>query len=268
MSDIDLIRQLGITGWEVRDQDDTGACVAFAATACFEIFARRKGAAVPAFSEQFLFWAIKTHTDDRWPTSYWTKLGFARQALAKIGICHERLLQTRMDAVMPGTPVAGLEPSKPALDDALNWTCDQFFYRDIDQAGQNLRHLPDAAASLLQCLETGMPAAIAIPVFNRAGDPSSVNNWTTNAAQAFGEVENPDPGRGWKICGSHSVCVTGAVRDSSDPLGVHFIVRNSWGPLWGRYFDKHGFPTFGYGRISASYVNNWCYEILQLGGSG
>jgi len=266
-SGIDLITDLGISGWEVRDQDDTGTCVAFAATACCEILHRQKDAAVPAFSEQFLFWAIKTQTDDCWPTSYWTKLGFARQALAGTGICHEKLLPTRMRAALPGSTVAGSPPSAAAMADARASTCSQSLYYDIDQGGQKLEHLPEAAARLLQCLQAGQPAAISIPVFNRDGDPSSVNNWTTNGARYFGEVADPDPKRGWKICGSHAVCVTWALADNSDPLGVYFVVRNSWGPLWGRDFHKHGLPTSGYGRISASYVNNWCYEILQLGTS-
>jgi hypothetical protein len=77
--------------WPVRDQGSRGTCVAFAAAACVEHTRATVGVPVQDFSEQFLYWAIKTSTADPNPNHDGTFLQFARDALVQAGICEEHL---------------------------------------------------------------------------------------------------------------------------------------------------------------------------------
>jgi hypothetical protein len=69
------------------------------------------------------------------------------------------------------------------------------------------------------------------------------------------------------VVGGHAVCVVGFEPDPEEPMGGYFIARNSWGTLWASLApspgDSHS-PAAGYGEISASYVDAYLWELLQL----
>ncbi|MEJ0044785.1 MAG: hypothetical protein WDN04_00435 [Rhodospirillales bacterium] len=80
----------------------------------------------------------------------------------------------------------------------------------------------------------------------------------------YGRVINPPP---------TSVVVGGPLR-VRDGLcagcrrahGGYFIIRNSWDTAWGHLAPAAGYnsPAPGYGDLSASYVDAYCWELMQL----
>jgi hypothetical protein len=122
-----------------------------------------------------------------------------------------------------------------------------------------------AAALVLQLLGAGRPVAVSLPVFRDPAVPSGPINWATPVAWAYGRILNP-PARS-VVAGGHCVCVTGFVPDASEPNGGYFILRNSWGADWANLAPAPGSsysPEQGYGEISATYVDAYCWELFQL----
>ena len=63
------------------------------------------------------------------------------------------------------------------------------------------------------------------------------------------------------------MCVTGFEPDNLEPTGGYFIVRNSWGTSWASGAPAAGSsyaPEPGYGEVSATYVDAYCWEFFQL----
>jgi hypothetical protein len=122
---------------------------------------------------------------------------------------------------------------------------------------------------VLGLLGKNRPVAVTLPVFK---DPlGRTDNWNTRVARTYGRVINPPPTS--LAVGGHAVCVTGFRPDAAEPHGGYFVFRNSWGVSWastapasavlggaGTYFS----PEPGYGDISASYVDSYLWEVLQL----
>ena len=106
-----------------------------------------------------------------------------------------------------------------------------------------------------------------LPVFK---DPlGTTDNWNTSVALAYGHVLNPPPLSA--ACGGHAVCITGFRPDPAEPNGGYFVFRNSWGSGWAQNApapagSNRSFvaPEPGYGSISASYVESYLWELLQL----
>lgn len=248
LADEDPVEAIRCPPWPVRDQGSRGTCVAFATTAAYELHLCRTQSLSIDLSEQFLYWAIKHHRLDSIPHDDGTRHASATTALDRFGICAE--------AQWPYDPtfrtLVSHDPPPPGA------------------AGAALAHqtsLPAAtahsatqgkAAALLAKLRTHNGVAIALPVFDA---PSGrTNNWTTRAAQTFGEVQNPLPG--WSVSGGHAVCCIGFQPDIHEPLGGHFIIRNSWSTLWGHGLPDAAYagPEPGYGQVSASYVDRYLWE--------
>jgi hypothetical protein len=116
---------------------------------------------------------------------------------------------------------------------------------------------------VIQHLQAGRPVAISLPVYQ---DPVRLNenNWTTAVGWLYGRVFNPPTQA--SVIGGHCVCITGFVPDPNEPNGGHFVIRNSWGPQWGSQAPSPPYhsPEPGYGEISASYVEGFCWELLTL----
>jgi hypothetical protein len=248
---IDL--RLGGLPWPVRNQDPRGTCVAFGATACVEHMQFQSEGANPDYSEEFLYWAIKDHSGDPDKTGDGTWLRFAREVLQSDGICHENLCPYVSSIV---SPVSGPAPNAAATAEATTHKFTATTYQTRPSG---------AAAMVLQLLGNGRPVAICLPVFRDPMLPNGPNNWTTPIGWAYGRVLNPPPAS--LVCGGHCVCVTGFVPDSGEQRGGHFVVRNSWGSDWANLAPSptsSNSPEQGYGEVSASYVDTFCSELLQL----
>src|SRR5262249_9097119 len=109
---------LRLSTWGIKDQGLRGTCVAFGATACVEHLQAAASGASAQFSEQFLYWAIKTQTNDPRPTTDGTWLHFARDALQSHGICQAHYWPYVGNAVSPISGDTFADPTSAALADA------------------------------------------------------------------------------------------------------------------------------------------------------
>lgn len=249
---------LRVARWPVRDQGQRGTCVAFGAAACLEHVRSGGKAPVPDLSEQFLYWAAKMHGGDPKPNDDGTALLYARNALDQIGICDEQLWSYNGT---PGPTVTQASHNDPSVSAQTNAQLNRVRARGYQQMGLS-------AGTVLASLQQGRPVAISLPVFKDAffrNDPSSPTNWTMASGWAYGRVLNPPPQS--VAVGGHAVCIVGWEPDPSEPQGGYFIIRNSWGTNWGAQAPSTGnsySPAPGYGEISASYVENYTWEILEL----
>jgi len=243
--------------WPVRDQKARGTCVAHAIVACREHLAFQQGEDPQRFdlSEQFLFWATKTGSDDRSPGKDGTWVRFARQALEKHGVCQENLWPYN-GTLRPGdvTHAGSGIPTPEALANAKKFCHSTTKYSE-----------GGTSAGLLELLvNTQRPVAISLPVF---ADSTSheLTNWNTPVGIAYGEVLDPPPTS--VATAGHAVCVIGFVPDEEELMGGYFIIRNSWGTQkFGRdapTLDWHT-PESGYGQVSATYIENYLWELCVL----
>jgi hypothetical protein len=74
------------------------------------------------------------------------------------------------------------------------------------------------------------------------------------AVQLSGQITMPLPGE--NMVGGHAMVLVGYQDDDSVPGGGFFILRNSWGKLWG-VNCKYG---AGYGTIPYKYISKYCWE--------
>lgn len=237
--------------WPVKDQGDRGTCVAFAVNACSEFI----GGATAQLSEQFLYWATKTQVGDPAPTLDGTHLRFASVALSTLGVCSETLWPYAPQANLANVTyqVTRVAPSSGAVTDAL-----------LNRRQTTIPVIAQgtAAQALWDALNaTKAPVAISLPVFQSPA--GGANNWNSPLAVLTGEV--PDPFVTGLCIGGHAVCVTGFSPSATDPMGGYFIIRNSWGRRWGTTLPQatcHG-PDVGYGQVSASYVNDYLWEMCH-----
>lgn len=239
----------------VRDQGQRGTCVAHAVAACNE---SRLGHA--DLSEQFLYWAAKLRGGDPYPAAVGTWLRCARNALQTEGVCTE--------ALWPYNPVplagneaqeiTGTSPSAQAGMEART-------RRHAAAGYQDVAALTSGKAGPLAARVAQGPVAISVPVFF---DPTTnFSNWNWSGAQRYGHVLDPTP---YSIVrGGHAVCACGFVRSGAAPGGGWFIFKNSWGMAnWSNQTSSPpaGHPSVpaGYGYLSATYVDQFLWEYLQL----
>lgn len=243
---------LRVHPWPVRNQQGRGTCVAHATTACVEHMQFAAEGRASDYSEQFLYWAIKDHRDPNRNQDS-TLLQYARDTLQSDGICHETLCA--YDGNIP-TPVSGPDPGGAAKADAA---------AHMYTPGAFMQRPSGAARTVLQLLHNGRPVAVSLPVFTDPTDPNGPNNWMTSVACSYGRILNPPPGA--VASAGHCVCVTGFVPDAGEPNGGYFIFRNSWDSYWAAAAPSPGSsysPEHGYGEVSATYVNTYCWELLQI----
>ena len=90
------------------------------------------------------------------------------------------------------------------------------------------------------------------------------HNWNSSVGLNRGVVLNPPPTA--TVVGGHAVCVTGFVPNAAEPNGGHFVIRNSWGTGWGAVGKPAdaGNPEPGHGSVSATYVELYAWEWLQM----
>jgi hypothetical protein len=249
---------LRASNWQVRDQGRRGTCVAFASTALVERDA--SAANPPDLSEQFLYWAIKTNTADPRKDADGTLLEFARDALQSDGICTEALWPY-VGTFNPGNISRGGNgnPSAAAVTNAAGNRLTAATYRVFNGPGT-------AAKELLLLLQTNhRPVAITVPVFSDPTIPDAPNNWETASGRLYGRVLNPPPTA--NVVGGHAVCVVGYAPDSQEQTGGYFVIRNSWDLNWATVAPSPGYsysPEAGYGDISATYIDTYVWEMLQL----
>lgn len=238
-----------ISSWPVKDQGRRGTCVAFSVVACLE-------AAQPErlLSEQFLYWAVKTATDDCWPDEDGTSLVYARQALMRLGVC-EHGDWPYIDAFDESNVSHHDLPDAPSPSDVAR---QRAYERRVPGAKAPKRRRARELVRLLQ--EQSGPIAVEFGVFALESNLDRTN-WDTEHAVAYGVVGEVPPLPSnlpqWKRVSLHAVAVVGYVPSPRIPGGGAFIFRNSWGEDWGREFDRDErlVQAMGYGQISADQVD-------------
>lgn len=234
--------------WPVRDQGERGTCVAHALAAL-----REHATGGGSLSPQFLFWATKHHGGDPFPDEDGSLLRYGGTALAKIGTCHEQ------DWPYDGTEQIGNVTHGTPPD-------------PVQKRAQNFKKpsvlLPTArrgnAALLYDELKNrGAPVAISVPVFAGQGS-ASFTNWNTASGVVHGTVL--DPPSSAVVVAAHAVCVTGFIPDPNELVGGFFVFRNSWGSSKWSHSPKGASspPEPGYGRISATYIDRFAWELCRL----
>jgi hypothetical protein len=95
--------------------------------------------------------------------------------------------------------------------------------------------------------------AFSIPVYN---------SWyLSSQVRLTGDITNPIPGE--MRLGGHAMCIVGCIDlpDRPELGGGRFVLRNSWGPLWGGQ-SPYG---AGYGTIPYIYIQRFGMEAYTLG---
>ena len=236
--------------WPVRNQGRRGTCVAFTAIALYELYRCRESETAEELSEQFLYWAIKHHGLDGIPNREGTWFRYAAEALETYGTCLET------DWAYDPTPKRDLSHNPPPSGASASAATLKFpTSQEIDLTGRSNR-----AKILLSMLRQHNGVGIALPVFD--SPMGNLSNWTTRIAQTYGVVQAPLPG--WAANGGHAVCCTGFMPDPLEPLGGHFIIRNSWNGLFGSLLPEPTYlgPEVGYGQIAASHINDYLWQIM------
>ena len=255
---LDKELDFSFSGWPVRDQGGPENCVAFSAIACFEHWLFGRGAIdKPAFSAQFLIYAIKTDTDDPHKKSGYTYLRWAYEALLHDGACPEVLCPYTGGIELLTPPTTTARKAAKTFDGTI-------FYRDLLRNDGQM----DATRMVYECLrQNKRPVAMSLPVFP-ADELSTLyeTNWTNQAAFHHGLVAEPN--LGLTRIGEHCVCITGFIPSQTAGSPGYFVFRNSWGTQWAQYAPSTlPGPTAmapGYGLVSETYVNRHCKELLQL----
>jgi hypothetical protein len=245
------------SSWPVRDQGERGTCVAFSVAACMEHFNANGGPPFPHLSAQFLYWAAKNAVGEPNPSKDGTFLQFAKDALASLGICEEPF--------WPYNPTPGATPAQGTATDPSG-AANQNALLNGRNCGVYLRNPGASGFDILRdLLREGRPVAITLPVFRDTLVTDGTTNWTTPTGWSYGRVLNPPP-TSVVVCG-HAVCVVGFVEDEEEPTGGYFIVRNSWSTEWSADSPSppNSFaPEPGYGDVSATYVKNFLWELIQV----
>ncbi|UJO07261.1 C1 family peptidase [Xanthomonas arboricola pv. pruni] len=233
--------------WRVKNQGDRGTCVSFSVVALME------GGPGPQLSEQFLQWHLKKHGTDSNKFTEGSRILYALQSAKSGGICESDQCPYNPKPILNNPSQDGTiyAPSLKAIADAQK-IAGRSYIHDFTH------HLTSGKARLLiNALKQYGAVAISLPVF---ATPRGTTNWTFRTGPAYGLVTNALPNA--RVAGAHAVCITAFEIDSSEALGGHFIIRNSWGENWGRSLPEAGFfgPEPGYGQVSASHVDKFLYE--------
>lgn len=254
--------------WTVKDQGDRPTCTAFAASACVELLRAGQGDTFNELSPQFLYWYMRR---TNWPDGTWlpqdwaigaTKLKQAGQILKTRGICPIGLCDYDSTGSHYPNPAhrEGDKPPTQAADMAALKVADAIY--GAPPFGQK-RGL-GIARKVYDLLHDHGHVAIAAPVFGALGDDTYQNAITDQSGVVRDRNDE-------NISSGHTVCVVGfqpAPSVEAEPTGGWFIFRNSLGTSWATHPRTEGkaprVPHEGYGAVSATYVEKYCWEYLCL----
>jgi hypothetical protein len=267
---IDLVGAARYAHWLTRIQGHRQTCIAFAVSACLELLhARGRNDFIP-LSPQFLYWHMRMRGQAGNAPPGWalgaTKLSHARDVLAERGICSWSTCPYP-DRLLPGEAFEGPSPDEHATTEAAQNYIDNSFYFEPDPDNRE----SGVARMIYKQLAEGWPVAIAIPVFYSSADRLETN-WDNPTTTNSGQIV--DPVDGWSLRGpdspgapGHAVCIVGFQPDPGEATGGWFIFRNSRGLNWAAHVAsddvKPRVPARGYGAISATYLEQHCWEILS-----
>lgn len=213
----------------IRNQQNRGACVAFTATACLEYYQNRFCHQLGIdLSEQFVYWDMVTTSKGQ------HALAACYPLLKSNGACREATWPYYANE-LPGNDSQGPAPAS-ALREAPAYRCRQALQLAA----------PRSVQAIKSSLDKARPVGIAIPVYDSWYSSPVVRKYGNITVPLAGEVPE-------KI--GHAVTLVGYEDHAEFAGGGYFIVRNSWGQLWG---TQSAFGS-GYGTIPYKYIErfNW-----------
>ncbi len=228
--------------------------------ACLELL-RSGGKAdrLERLSPQFIYWHMrKTYplTKDLPPDYFFgaTRISQARDVISKKGVCTERLYPFALTIDDVGPPGEASEDASSRIYQVADY--------GIFEKREDI--VPGTAWKLLEFLQAGRPIIAGVPVFHTR---DGVDNFHTVATYRTGVVLGPTDApstgivNGQLESSGHVVCLVGFQPDANEPMGGWFVFRNSWGVSFARQPDTaRGVAGPGYGVMSASYVDGFCWE--------
>ncbi|NTU80815.1 MAG: C1 family peptidase [Chloroflexales bacterium] len=189
-----------------QNQGVRNSCVAFTLAAAYQILSKD----ATDLSEQFLYWACKDK--DGIPGDVGTDPIKAVQVLQTVGVCSEAAWPYKPAPSDSKNPGHG-PPPPTALDEAKRRRIKAF------------QKLPATSVMAIKsALAAGKPVLIGLRIWEHWN-----GSWQ---GSTLGHVRAPLPGERQK--GGHAMCVLGYRDDEKTPGRGYFIVRNSWGPDWGK----------------------------------
>jgi hypothetical protein len=227
---------LTTTAIPVRNQGSRGTCVAHAVVAALEYWLHSKGS-YQDMSEQFLYWNAKSN--DGAPALPGTWISITAPLVQRDGVCPEPAWPYN------GIPIPGNEGQGPA---PAGTQAQALSFRTPATA------LPATSVSDYKtALASNRWVPFSIPVYN---------SWyLSSQVRLTGDITNPIPGE--VRAGGHAMCIVGCIDlpDRPELGGGRFILRNSWGTLWGQT-SPYG---AGYGTIPYIYIQRFAMEAYTLG---
>ncbi len=220
----------------VRNQGVRSTCVAHATSAVREFLLGAQSSSAD-LSEQFIYWACKQRDGFAGPGT-WVQTGMA--VLTEIGACPEAIWPYNADVI------AGNESQGPPPDNAAREATP---FRGVTATKLNATWVD----SLREALAEGAPVAFSVKIFESCQRPHT---------QRVGDLRLPLPGE--RELGGHAMCMVGYVDDEQTPGGGYFIVRNSWGDVFG----QNGQVAPGYCRIPYEYLRQCGLEAFKAGLAG
>jgi hypothetical protein len=226
---IDLRPRFEEWGLTVNDQGKRGTCVLQAVTGVLEYEHAARGARGLRLSVDYLVWAARDVTGRRTEDSWFPG---ALAALNRHGVCRAEL----MPYAARFNPAA--RPSARARDDARSRTgvVADWLRPVANQPGLTA----DERRRIKESLAAGHPVAAAF-------------HWPKKLAFGAGHTMKV-PARGG-VGGIHAVVLVGYIDDVKQPGGGVFLLRNSWGPRWGRD---------GYARMPYAYATAHGRDAVSL----
>lgn len=217
----------------IRDQGDRGSCTAFAVTAANEFSFFKKTNKYYDFSEQYLFHETKKIENDLECGSWITS---AMQTVSYKGQCMES--EWSYNPLFPCVQPYG-KPSN--ADSGASHFKNTFLilYRN------NLQRIKEVITS-------GRIIPFSIPVFD---------SWYQNSETVrSGRINMPSENE--NETGGHAMVIVGYndVLSEEYPGGGYFIIRNSWGTMWG----EQNYYGAGYGTIPYQYILDYAWEIYTF----
>lgn len=206
-----------------QNQGVRNSCVAFTLAAAYQILSKD----ATDLSEQFLYWAFKSK--DGIPGDVGTDPIKAAQVLQTVGVCSE--------AAWPYQP-APSDSQNPGHGPPPPAAVDEAQARRI----KGFQKLPGTGVNAIKAaLAQGKPVLIGLRIYEHwAG------SWQ---GSTLGRLRAPLPGERQR--GGHAMCVVGYRDDATAPGRGYFIVRNSWGPDWGKEnLDGPGYCHVPYKLVS------------------
>ena len=189
-----------------ENQGVRNSCVAFTLAAAYQILSKDP----TDLSEQFLYWAVKSR--DGIPGDVGTDPIKAAQVLQTVGVCSEAAWPYRPAPSDHQNPGHGPPPPAAQAEATL---------RRIT----GFQKLPATSVNAIKAaLAQGKPVLIGLRIWE---------HWSGSwQGSTLGRLRAPLPGE--RARGGHAMCVVGYRDDDTAPGRGYFIVRNSWGPDWGK----------------------------------